>query len=79
MERTGGDEELRSVGVLSCVGHGEETRLGVLQLEVLIWIGEPFRRRSEPNTPMYRSWEIFAQRTSELLAVDGLSTSSVAY
>jgi len=32
----GGDEELRSVGVLSSVGHGEETRLGVLQLEVLV-------------------------------------------
>jgi hypothetical protein len=33
---TSGDEELGSVGVLSGVGHGEETRLGVLQLEVLI-------------------------------------------
>lgn len=36
VERTSGDEELGSVGVLSCVSHGEETRLGVLQLEVLI-------------------------------------------
>jgi hypothetical protein len=34
--RTSGDEELGSVGVLSGVGHREETRLGVLQLEVLI-------------------------------------------
>ena len=34
--RTSGDEELGSVGVLPGVGHREETRLGVLQLEVLI-------------------------------------------
>lgn len=33
----GSDEELRAIGVLSCVGHGEETLLGVLELEVLIW------------------------------------------
>lgn len=32
----GGDEELRAVGVLSSVGHGKETGLGVLQLEVLV-------------------------------------------
>ena len=32
----GGDEELRSVGVGSSVGHGQETRSGVLQLEVLV-------------------------------------------
>jgi hypothetical protein len=32
----GGDEELRAVGVLASVGHGEETLLGVLELEVLI-------------------------------------------
>jgi hypothetical protein len=32
----GGDEELRAVGVLSGVGHGEETLLGVLELEVLV-------------------------------------------
>lgn len=33
----GGDEELRAVGVLSSVSHGEDTRLGVLELEVLIY------------------------------------------
>lgn len=27
-----GDEELRAVGVLAGVGHGEKTRLGVLEL-----------------------------------------------
>lgn len=47
----GGDEELRTVGVLSGVGHGEETRTSVGELEVLV---------------------------SELLSVDGLTSSSVA-
>lgn len=46
-----GDEELRSVGILSRVGHAQESRTSVLQLEVLI---------------------------GELLAVDRLSTGSVA-
>jgi hypothetical protein len=32
----GGDEELRAVGVLAGVGHGQETWLGVLELEVLV-------------------------------------------
>lgn len=32
----GGDEELGAIGVRSSVGHGQETLLGVLQLEVLI-------------------------------------------
>lgn len=32
----GGDEELGAVGVLAGVGHGQETLLGVLELEVLI-------------------------------------------
>jgi hypothetical protein len=31
-----GDEKLRAVGVLSSIGHGEKTRLRVLELEVLI-------------------------------------------
>ena len=34
-----GDEELRAVGVLASVGHGEHTGLGVLELEVLICAG----------------------------------------
>jgi hypothetical protein len=32
----GGDEELRAVGVGTSIGHGQQTRLGVLQVEVLI-------------------------------------------
>jgi hypothetical protein len=32
----GGDEELRAVGVRTGVGHGQETLLGVLELEVLV-------------------------------------------
>ena len=33
----GGDEELRAVGVLASVSHGEDTGLRVLELEVLIY------------------------------------------
>lgn len=32
----GGDEELRTVGILAGIGHGEETLLRVLKLEVLV-------------------------------------------
>jgi hypothetical protein len=42
---TGSDKELGSVGVLPGVGHGEETRLSVLQLEILIYGGNLFRRQ----------------------------------
>ena len=31
-----GDEELRTVGVGTSIGHGQQTRTGVLQLEVFI-------------------------------------------
>ena len=34
--RDSGDEELRAVGVPASVGHGQQSRLGVLQLEVLV-------------------------------------------
>jgi hypothetical protein len=30
------NEELRAIGVLSGVGHGEKTLLGMLELEVLV-------------------------------------------
>jgi len=32
----GGDEELRSVGILTSIGHGQKTRASVAKLEVLI-------------------------------------------
>jgi hypothetical protein len=32
-----GYEELRPVGVFTSVGHGEKSRLGVVDLEVFIW------------------------------------------
>ena len=32
----GGDEELRAIGVLAGVGHGQEALLRVLELEVLV-------------------------------------------
>jgi len=32
----GRDEELRTVGVRSSVGHGQQSRLGVAELEVLV-------------------------------------------
>ena len=32
-------EELRAIGVFTSIGHGQQTSLGVLQLEVLIWEG----------------------------------------
>lgn len=31
-----GDEELRSIGVLAGVGHGQQVRLGVAEVEVLV-------------------------------------------
>lgn len=34
----GGDEELGSIGVLASIGHGQHTRLAVLEVEVLIYI-----------------------------------------
>ena len=64
-----GDEELGAVGVLASVGHREDTGLGVLQLEVLIWI--------VPISTSNRQRRITATLTLELLAVDRLSTGTV--
>jgi hypothetical protein len=33
----GGNEELRTIGILSRVGHAEKALLGVLKFEVLVW------------------------------------------
>ena len=64
-----GDEELGAVGVLSGVGHRQDTRLSVLQLEVLVcWMTDEHRTENK---------ETQRKRTSKLLAVDGLSTSAV--
>ena len=71
-EHTGGNEELGSVGVLSGISHGKETRLGVLQLEVLVCVGKPVQET-------VRTGAHFGVRTFELLAVNGLSTGSGAY
>merc|ERR1719401_3379795 len=32
----GAEEELRSVGVRACIGHGQDARTGMLQLEILV-------------------------------------------
>lgn len=34
---SGGDEELRSIGVLASIGHGKQTDFGVFELEVFVW------------------------------------------
>jgi hypothetical protein len=62
----GGDKELGAVGVLAGVGHGQNTGLGVLELEVLI--GElgtvDYRHRKESATlEQGNAWKIFADRT----------------
>ena len=42
------DEELRSIGVLARVGHGEPASSVVLQLEVLI--GEPEKNKCDDSS-----------------------------
>lgn len=49
----GGDEELRTVRVFTGVGHGEETGLGVLQLEVLIWSHRKIFKSTEVEQGVY--------------------------
>jgi hypothetical protein len=66
-----GDEELGSVGVGPGIGHREKARLGVLQLEVLIWEEggkELLQNKSGASSVL----------TSKFLAIDGLATSTVA-
>lgn len=44
----GGDKELGSIGVLASIGHGQHTRLAVLEVEVLIY--ETVSRQREHGT-----------------------------
>ncbi len=66
----GGDEELRAVGVLARVRHREQEGLVVLDLEILIW-----RYACQSTTALQQG---IAERTSELLAIDGLATGAIA-
>jgi hypothetical protein len=68
----GGDEELRAVGVGAGVGHREETRLGVAQLEA--------ESEGDPTSvTVIVGDRAFADSllVSELLAVDRLATGAV--
>ena len=66
----GGDEELGAVRVLAGVGHRQEAGLAVLDVEVLICLGDvaslPLKHKIEKSVP-----------TSKLLAVDRLATGAV--
>ena len=73
---------LRAVGVLASVGHGELTGLGVLELEVLIcgsvsamhhFIDRPDRPPSMARLPPGTATPL----TRKLLAVDGLATGAI--
>jgi hypothetical protein len=66
----GGDEELGSVGVFPSIGHGQNTRLCVLELKVLIW--------EEEVKFIAEQVEFSKVPTSEFLAIDGLATNTGA-
>ena len=55
-----GDEELRAVRILACISHGKETRLVVLDLEVLIY----------PRHSNLKSGTFGVDRTLEFLAIN---------
>ena len=49
---------LRAIGVGACIGHGEETGLAVLKLEVLVCIGESHGQDKEK-----RRWRAKSRKT----------------
>lgn len=65
-----GDEELGSIGVGPGIGHREKARLGVLELEVLIWEvgGEELLQNKIGSSRVL---------TSKFLAIDRLATSTI--
>jgi hypothetical protein len=64
------DEELGSVGVFPSIGHGQNSRLCMLNLKVLIWEGEVKFIAGQV--------EFLKVPTSEFLAIDRLATSTIA-
>ena len=75
---------LRAVGVRACVGHGEQAGLAVPELEVLVcregtYVAMHASRHVTRNvgTGSEGRQRVRGQLTSELLAVDRLSTGAV--
>ena len=69
---SGGDEELRSIGVLSSIGHGKQADFRVFDLEVFIWWVIVSDTTFGENVGI-------GLRTGELLSVDRFTTSAVSF